>query len=76
MCFSVNKYCLNQIFTDSTITDFDAYRLLNTDFRHNPTWALQVYFIPIPGNKELSKLRTNKYPVTKSSLNYTRQGVI
>ena len=54
----------DQIFTDSMITDFDAYILLNTDFRDYPTWALQVYFIP------------NQYPVTKSSLHYTGQGVI
>ena len=38
--------------------------LLNSDFRDYPTWALQVYFIP------------NQYPVTKSPLHYTGQGVI
>ena len=51
--WSINFYkfatWLDQIFTDSTITDFDTYILLNTDFRDYPTWALQVYFKGVVG---------------------------
>ena len=46
------------------ITDLNAYTLLNTDFRDYPTWGLQMYFTP------------NQYPVSKSSLHYSGQGVI